>query len=428
MSAVDTNTLRLGYLVKAFPRISETFIINEVLELEAQGIDLRIYTMTYPRDAKRHRLADRVRSPIVRLPEGLRLATPAALAAQAWVFARAPLRYVATLLRVLAAFDLELVGHFFQAGCLARRMHADGVAHVHAGFVHAPGSVAWLVHELTGRSFSLATHAKDLYHSNPSLLRRKLAAARLVFTCTKYNVDYLRLACEAAIGRVRRIYHGTDLERFRFEPCGLADPPLVLAVARLVEKKGLDDLIRACALLRDRRRRFRCRIIGAGVLRDRLEALIRSERLEGLVTLEGALDQEDVLGWYRQASVVAAPCIVTSDGDRDGIPNALVEAAACGVPIVSTPVSGIPELIDDRRTGLLVPPRNPAALAAAIEELFDDPALRDLLRVNARARVEAELDLRRNAREIGRELLAVMSAEDVRGAVAKGAETQRHPA
>jgi glycosyltransferase involved in cell wall biosynthesis len=404
-----SRAVRLGYLVKAFPRISETFIINEILELEAQGLDLQIYTMTDPRDSRRHHLVGRVRSTIVRLPERWELLRPSALATHVSVVWKFPLAYWSTLLRVLAFRDVELLGHFCQAACLVRRLEQDRVAHLHAGFVHAPGSVAWIAHQITGRSFSVATHAKDLYHSDPVLLRRKLATARLVFTCTRYNVEHLRTMCDASgIDRVRCVYHGTDIQRFSFGACAAADPPLVLAVARLVEKKGLQDLVRACAILRDRGCRFRCRIVGAGVLHEALTRSIDEERLTELVSLEGALGQEQVLGWYRQATVVVAPCVVTSDGDRDGIPNVLVEAAACGVPIVSTPVSGVPELVQDGQTGLLVPPRDPAALANAIQKLFESPELREHLRVNARAKVEAELDVRRNARIVGRELRGLL--------------------
>jgi glycosyltransferase involved in cell wall biosynthesis len=404
-----TRPPALGYLVKAFPRISETFIANEILQLEAQGFRLHLCTMTRPRDTQQHRLAAGVRAPRTRLPERWALLAPSALAAQVRLLARHPLAYVATLLRVLARRDRELLEHFFQAACLASRLDADGVVHLHAGFIHAPGSVAWLVHRLTGRSFSLACHAKDLYHSDTWLLRRKFEAAGLVFTCTRYNLLYLStLGGPEGLARVRHVYHGTDLRRFEFGPCGEASPPVVLAVARLVEKKGLDDLVRACAILRERDVDFRCRIVGAGPLEGALRAQIAAGRLDEVVTLEGALDQDQVLARYRQATVLAAPSVVTGDGDRDGIPNVLVEAAACGVPIVSTPVSGIPELIEDARTGLLVPPHDPRALAAAIERLLHSPDLRARLRLQARARVEADLDLQRNAIDIGRELDILM--------------------
>jgi glycosyltransferase involved in cell wall biosynthesis len=310
---------------------------------------------------------------------------------------------------VLSLFEKDLVERFAQAPVLARLLERDGITHVHAGFVHAPGSLAWLVSELTGIPFSVATHAKDLVHSPPRLLRRKLAAARLVFTCTRHNVGEIERVCGAAgIGRLHHVYHGTDLTRFRFGPCGKANPPLVLSVARLVEKKGLEDLIRACGVLRDRNRKFQCRVVGAGPLRPRLTRLIGQLRLDGIVTLEGELDQEEVIRWYYQAKVMVLPCVVTGNGDRDGIPNVLVEAAACGVPIVSTMVSGVPELVQHGRTGLLAPPHEPQALAESIDALLQSPVLREGLRINARTKVEEEFDVQRNAARIGQQLRDAM--------------------
>jgi glycosyltransferase involved in cell wall biosynthesis len=402
---------RLGYLVKAFPRVSETFIINEILQLERQGFDLRIYSMIDPPDRLRHRLVAQVRSPITYLPNPLWRSFGSVLADHFRQFRRSPRAYWSTLVVALMSGDMDLIERFAQAGCLARRLERDGVTHVHAGFVHSPGSVAWLVSLMTGLPFSLASHAKDLYHSPPALLRKKLVAARVVFTCTRYNVGYLeRLCAGAGPIRVHQAYHGTDLSRFQFGVYGRSKPPVVLAVARLVEKKGLDTLIRACATLRDRGREFRCHIVGDGVLKQSLADLVRELHLDRLVTLEGALDQGDVLAWYRRATVLALPCVVTSNGDRDGIPNVLIEAAACGVPIVTTAVSGIPELIEHGVSGLHVPPGDPLALASAIEGILRSVVLREGLRLNARARVADGFDVRRNAVAIGDELCMVMTS------------------
>ena len=405
------SALRLGYLVKAFPRISETFIINEILQLERQGFHLQIYAMNRPSDSKRHRLVDEVTSPMTCLPESLFRALPSVMADHLWALRRFPLGYISALLHVATAGDLGLFRRFIQAACVARLLDRDRIDHLHVGFVHAPGSVAWLVHLMTGMPYSVATHAKDLYHSRPRLLRRKLSAARLVLTCTRQNVTHLKRVCRGVdLAQLRQVYHGTDLQCFTFGPCGLANPPLVLAVARLVEKKGLDDLVRACRVLRDRGRVFRCRIVGAGILRSRLEGLIGELGLETIVSLEGEADRDEVRAWYRQATVLVAPSLVTGDGDRDGIPNVLAEAAACGLPVVSTTVSAIPELVKHGKTGLLVPPANPVVLADAIDELVQSPRLRERLRTNARALVEEKFDLRSNALKIGDELRRVMLA------------------
>lgn len=400
----------IGYLLKCFPRLSETFILNEILELERQGLELRIYSMNAPEEPVRHRLFSRVRSPITYLPFPLLRSAHRYLAAHAALCLRHPGRYLATLASVLCSLDLDLMERFVQAAELARHLRRDGVRHLHAGFVHFPGSVAWIVHRITGMPFSLATHARDVYLSPPKLLKKKLNAASMVLTCSRYNLPHLEtLAQPAGIARLRHIYHGADLEQFSFGPTGIADPPLILTVGRLVEKKGVDHLVSACALLRDRRRRFQCRIIAGSRDRwDEIAGQIRALDLGSLVTLEGPLDQAEVSRWYRRAAVFALPCLLASDGDRDGIPNVLVEAAATGVPIVSTAVSGVPELIRDGETGLIVPPRDPEALAEAIERLLDSPKLRAQLATRARAHVESFFDLRRNSEAVAREFRRVL--------------------
>lgn len=402
---------RLGYLVKAFPRVSETFILNEILELERQGFDLRIYSMIDPPDRLRHRLFEQVRSPITYLPNPLWRSIHRVAGDHMRQLWRSPRAYFSALTKAMRAGDRDLIERFTQAGCLARRLEQDGVTHLHAGFVHSPGSVAWLASLMTGLPFSMASHAKDLYHSPPALLRKKLAAARVVFTCTRYNIAHLKRIAEREPVRIRHAYHGTDLSRFQFGVYAQSKPPVILAVARLVEKKGLDTLIRSCARLRDRGRDFRCHIVGDGELRKSLGDMIRRYKLSRVVTLEGSLDQSEVLARYRRATVFALPCVVTLNGDRDGIPNVLIEAAACGVPIVSTPVSGIPELIEEGVSGLLVPPHEPEELANALDEMLRSVVLREKLRVNARARVVKAFDVRRNAVAIGQELCAVMSSK-----------------
>jgi len=416
---------RIGYLLKVFPRLSETFILNEVLELERQGVDLRIYSMNEPREPVTHRLFQRVRTGVDYLPYPLLKSWRTYLAAHAQLCCRHPLRWLLTLLFVLGSFDRDLLERFVQAGELVRRLRRDGVTHLHAGFVHFPGSVAWIAHRITGIPFSLATHARDVWLSRPRLLRAKLAAAQVVFTCSAYNVPHLHaLAAPRGIRRLRQVYHGVDLERFRFAPHASADPPLILAIGRLVAKKGFDHLIAACALLRDRGRRCQCRIVaGSHDLLAQLREQIRALDLDDRVAIIGPLDQDELRTHYAQAAVFALPCLIADDGDRDGIPNVLVEAAAVGVPIVTTPTSGITELVVDGDTGLLVPPRDAAALAGAIDRILASPELGAHLRRRARQRIEERFDLRHNAVEVAQEFARLPAT----AAVAAGAPA-RHAA
>jgi len=250
---------------------------------------------------------------------------------------------------------------------------------------------------LGGLPFSISAHAKDIYLSDAADLRRKMGAARFTVTCTDFNCRTLQaIAPEAS---VHRMYHGIDAAVFH--PSRRAVPslvPLILSVGRLREKKGLDTLIDACRLLHGRGVPFRCEIVGYGEEHERLAALIEAHRLDDLVQLAGKLTREQVVERYARAAVYVQPSRVAADGDRDGIPNVLLEAMAMGLPVVATRVSGIPELVQHRHNGLLVEADDPAALADAVEQLADSPALGAQLGREARRTVTTRFDNDHNLR------------------------------
>jgi glycosyltransferase involved in cell wall biosynthesis len=256
-------------------------------------------------------------------------------------------------------------------------------------------------HRLTDIPFSFTAHAKDIYvKTPPELLRTEAQEAKAVVTCTEYNRKYLVDQIGLSVnGKLHCIYHGLDLSQFRFQWPRLSQSgsPTILSVARLVEKKGLNDLIAAADILRSRGRSFQVEIIGEGPLRQSLETQIKQLDLSGHVKLVGSQPHDSVCRAYERASVFALPCIVAADGDRDGIPNVLPEAMACGVPVVATPVSGIPELIESEQQGLLVPPNNPADLAVALERLLTQPELCGRLAQAARQRVANHFSLERGS-------------------------------
>jgi glycosyltransferase involved in cell wall biosynthesis len=386
----------VGYILKMYPRFSETFILNELLELERQGVTLRIFSLREPDDGIVHGEVGLVRGDVsyIRWRRVLAVAR-----AHARVVRRSSARYVKALLFALRRHQFASVKHFLKAGVIADHVQREGIGHIHAHFASSAASVALDVHRLTGVPYSLTAHAKDIYRHDLDIdhLRTKLDEAQFAVTVSDYNRDHLaRLGAR----NVLRIYNGLDLRRFVPNGAAPDEPPLVLAVGRLVEKKGFDVLIRACELLRADGVRFRCLIVGKGELAGDLGTLISALDLEEHVELAGPLPREKLLDLFPRASVVAAPCVVGSDGNRDGLPTVLTEAMALKIPVIATPVTGIPELVEDGRTGLIVPERDPAALAAAIRRLLEEPETARRLAEAGRARVERDFDLHANVREL----------------------------
>jgi glycosyltransferase involved in cell wall biosynthesis len=410
MSQMQAAAAPVAYLLKRFPRLSETFILHEILELERQGLDLRLFAILDPGEEVIHADVACVRAPVRYLPAGRRAIVPLCRA-HTTLLRRDPRRYVGVAAYALQRHrHLSAIKHFVRAGWLALELERAGVGHLHAHFAHGPASVAHFVHLLTGLSYSFTAHAKDIYTSPPDLLALKMRAARFVVTCTGYNARYLAgLLGAAAAGRLHRIYHGLDLYKFSPDAESSAqlgsDPgrvpsgtsPTILAVGRLIEKKGFPYLVDAYRLLVSWRYDVRLCIVGSGEMKEALRRHIQEAGLEDRATLLGPRPQEELIGLYRAATIFTLPCIVAESGDRDGIPNVLVEAMRLGLPVVSTDVSGIPELVIDGETGLLVPPRDAQALAAALRRLLDDPALRAHLVRGAACRVATEFDLAANA-------------------------------
>jgi glycosyltransferase involved in cell wall biosynthesis len=283
--------------------------------------------------------------------------------------------------------------HAIEALWLARDLRRRGAGHLHAHFAHSPAAVAYMVHLCSGLPFSFTAHAKDIYTTLPRNLRIRAQAATFVITCTDFNRRHLEGLLEGARhAPIHVLYHGTDLTRF--SPVGRRPhADRVVSVGRLVPKKGYEYLIRALARLAETGRPVSCEIFGGGGLREALAEQIETAGLAALVQLRGARLQEDVIGAYRTASVFALAPVVMEDGDRDGIPNVLVEAMASEVPVIATRISGIPELIEDGVDGLLVEPRDAEGLAAAIQRLLDDPELAARLALAGRLKVERQFDI-----------------------------------
>lgn len=388
---------RVVYVVSLFPCWSETFIVREIGALVASGVDVRIISLKHPSEQLVHddaaALLGRVHHP---RPLAATLATFVATAA------RRPVTMAAIVLRILAdswrsprvlwrslAALLRGVGH---VGWL-RGFEPDLI---HAHWATYPSTVAWALGRLLDRPFGFTCHAHDIF-TERQLLLRKIREAALAVTISHYNVDWLRrhVAGEAA-GRLEVVHCGVDMHATPWEPDG-RDPDLILAVGRLDPIKGFDTLLEALARLQARGVDARCRLVGSGPLEGALRAHAARLGLEGRIEFAGAQAQDVVRRWMREAAVFALPSCVAADGNRDGIPVALMEAMASGCATVGTRVSGIPELIEDGVGGLLVEPGDAGALADALERLLADAPLRRRLAAGARARVEEQFDAAKEA-------------------------------
>lgn len=398
--------MRIAYVVRSWPRLSQTFVRNEVRSLEALDVEIEIFSLSRPDEPLAEQEAASVRAPVRYLDAGT------SAPAHARVLRAAPQRYLATLAAVAADPGLtEGYGSISRLGAFdaAVRVAAAGRPdRIHAHFAHDPGLVAMLAHRLTGIPFSITAHARDLYGIPPDALRARTAGADAVVTCCWANVD--RLASVVDDARLHLVHHGVDVDVFRPAPRSSGEePPLVLSVGRLVEKKGFPDLLRTLAAVQASGRRFRCDIYGDGPLRPDLEALRDDLGLGGCVTFRGARAHGDLVAVFQQADAFVLLPFVTADGDRDGVPNVLVEAMACGLPVLATAVGGITDLVRDADNGLLVPARDDAAAAARLGELIDDEQLRSRLGQAARRTVENQFD----AAVAARRLMALFDAAEV---------------
>jgi glycosyltransferase involved in cell wall biosynthesis len=394
---------RVGYVVKRYPCYSETFIVREILAHERAGLEVEIFSLRPTGDGHFQDLLARVRARVTYLfsvSEGL--ATEALFAgpltaARFWRGVSAAGELLPGVWAALEEAREEEARDVYQSLALAAEVRRKGIGHLHASFAHEACTIARLAARLAGVPYSFTARAKDIFHEGvrPDDLRRKFRDAAGVVTVSDYHLDYLRRTFGPLAGHVQRIYNGLDLDEFPYvSPHDR--PPVILAVGRLVEKKGFADLIDACGLLARRGRDFRCRIVGAGALEADLRAQIERLGLQGLVELIGPLPQGEVIREMHGACVLAAPCVVARDGDRDGLPNVIQEALALGTPVVSTDVTGIAEVVRDGETGLQVPQRDPPALAEALDRFLTGPRLRVHLAAGGRRLIDAEFDIRRN--------------------------------
>jgi colanic acid/amylovoran biosynthesis glycosyltransferase len=388
---------RVGYVLKMYPRFSETFVVTELVQMQRLGIDLEVFSLRHATDGRFHASLSELRAPVTYLPYSSLRAT------ELWDSLRRAGSQFGDMHRHLPELLASDVRDVHQALELARLVRLRGIGHLHAHFASVSADVARLAARIAGITYSITAHAKDIFHADvdAAAMRAKLRDASEVITISEFNLSFLRNRYGSDARRVRRVYNGLDLPAF-----GWSDPadraPVIAAVGRLVEKKGFADLLRAAALLRRSNRDFRIDIVGSGDQEEELHTLRDELGLGDRVRFLGSLPQDQVISAVREAAVLAAPCVVGTDGNRDGLPTVLLEAMALGTPCVATPVTGIPEVLADGRTGLLVGEHEPEALAKALGRLLADTALRTRLSRSARALIEAEFDSSRQAAQVAK--------------------------
>lgn len=396
-----TGGPRVAYVMSRFPKLTETFVLYEILAVEAQGATVDLYPLLREREVTMHPEA----GPLVARARYLPFLSRDIVASQLWFLAHRPRRYLGTIWRALSGtirspnFFLGTLGILPKTAHAARLMQRDGVEHVHCHFANHPAMAGYVVQRLTGIPFSFTAHGSDL-HVDRTFLPAKVDAASFVVAISEDNRREILETCPAADPeRIHVVHCGVDTSTFRPEaPVAPTDATLrIVSVGTLHEVKGQAVLVEACRILAERGIAFRCRLVGEGPDRAMLQARIEAAGLGDRVELVGRKTRRELVEILHSSDVLAAPSVPTRGGKREGIPVVLMEAMASGLPVVASRLSGIPELVEDGRSGILVTPGDAVALADALASLGADPERRASMGAAARERVIAAFDLDGNA-------------------------------
>ena len=399
----EQTPMYIGYVLKRYPRFSETFVVNEILAHERAGTQIDIFALGPVMETHFQDSISQVRAPVNRLMDKQRNPeTFWALLEQG--FQRLP-NFAAKLAQ--AQGDVHEIG---QSIILALKVLDKGIQHLHAHFGTQATTVARQAAIFADISYTFTAHAKDIYFSyeKSTALDHKMRDAAMTVTVSDYNLAYLREQYGNDAEKTVRIYNGMDLHKYPYYT-GARQPSHILAIGRLVPKKGFSVLLEALAILKRLNVFVDCTIVGDGVLRQELEDKIKALDIADRVHMFGPMPQSEIIELLRNAKMLVAPCVISEDGDRDGLPTVLLESMALGTPVISTQVAGIPELVQNENTGLCIPPQNPQRLAYAIEKLLTDYVLCQTLSQNARALIEREYDEDKNSallREVFRQAIA----------------------
>lgn len=407
----DQQRLKVAYIMSRFPKLTETFILYEMLAMEKVGVQVEVYPLLREKTEVMHPEA----AAYVKAAHFQPFISVEIIRANLHFLRRKPRIYLKTLWEVLSKnwgsfrFFTGVLGVFPKSVLFARQMETDGVNHVHAHFASHPAAAGFIIHRLTGIPYSFTAHGSDL-HRDRHMLCDKVAESAFVAAISEYNRELIVAECQGQYrDKVAVVHCGVDTDVFQYRagetPYEKGEKPfMILCIGTLHEVKGQTYLIEACRKLQERGIDFTCQFAGDGPDLPALTELVQQAGLSEKVIFHGRQTQEKIAQLLQDADVLVAPSVPTKDGRREGIPVVLMEAMSSGVPVLSSEISGIPELVVDERTGLLAHPGDVAALANAIERYYRDPALRKRLGLAGSEMVKAEFDLYGNAATLARHI------------------------
>jgi colanic acid/amylovoran biosynthesis glycosyltransferase len=388
---------QVAYLFERFPSFGQTFCYREVAELERQGTTVHVFSIRRPVDELEQDWDKQLVERVHYLPEEKTLVAEV----------DGVLRSKALSAETRSA--LEKWGRqsdflrLYQAIYVGKRLQEKGLRHIHAHFAGMASRTAWWIREFFGIPYSFTAHANDIFAPRDFVvsLAKLMENAAAVVTVSDYGVRLLQERFPASAAKILRVYNGVDFSRFSPADFG-ASPPAIVSIGRLIEKKGFGDLISACALLRSSGRDFKCSIIGEGPLEETLRAQIAADGMAQSVELTGPQTQAQVAERLAHATIFVLPCTREADGGMDNLPTVIMEAMAAGLPVISTPLAGIPEMVEPGVSGELVPERDPEAVAASIERLIADPAKARMFGERGREIAREKFSIKASARQLRR--------------------------
>lgn len=403
--------LKVAYIMSRFPKLTETFILYEMLAMEKEGVRIEVYPLLKEQTEVMHPEA----VPFVEAAHFQPFISLSIIRANLHFLWRKPYTYLRTFWTLLRTnwgsfrFFTGVLGIFPKSVLFALQMEEENIDHIHAHFASHPAAAGFIIHQLVGISYSFTAHGSDL-HRDRHMLCEKVAEAAFVVAISNYNKEMIVSECRGNYQeKVKVIHCGVDTEVFQYRSGETlhekrSDPFVILCIGTLHEVKGQAFLIEACRKLHESGMNFVCHFVGDGPDKPALTELASQAGLSEKMCFHGLQKRERIAQLLQNTDVLVAPSVPTSDGRREGIPVVLIEAMSSGVPIVASNISGIPELVLDECTGLLVPPRDAAALAIALERYYRDPVMRRHLGRSGREKVVREFDLYRNAAELAQQI------------------------